>query len=286
MSQHAQSAQVGPPRAWIAAGVALVIISVAATGYMISGPTLDGRDAVGFLLGVTLTGFLAGHTVGLIVERAVAYDRELRLRAERWAARQEVQAEPEPDEVPPGWVDEDAPESGEFAGWTYGGQPVDDVPPLAPPTYPEPAEPELVDAQDEGPVLYPEPSPQEMARWMRYGGGHPEPDPVEHATAVLTRVVADYRNPAHQPPYDRHTVPTWNAFTTAQERQAALSQVAVPLPPREPGQRPYVDPGPYSTFVGVPVSPGHEDRELGEADTVVLARIEDAPTETIERVQA
>lgn len=286
MSQHAQSTNIGPPRAWIPAGVVATVLSAVATGYMIAGPQVGGRDAVGFLLGVTLTGFLAGHTVGLIVERAVAYDRELRLRAERWAARQ-------PEPVVNEAVDRHLDES---AGWAYGGQPVDDSPPLAPPTYPEPEKlgyqadpgrPWLAAEPDEE-LEDREPSPQEIERWARYGGGQAEPvDPVEQATAVLNRVVADYRDSAHEPPYDRHTVPTWNAFRTAQERQAARSQIAVPLPPREPAERPYVDPGPFSTFVGVPVSPGRCDRELGEADTVVLARVTDEDaTETIERVQA
>lgn len=308
MSQHSQRTQFGPSRVALVAGAALVTASAVATAYMINGPEMNVRVVLGFLMGAGFTGLSAAYVLVMAGDRAVGQERARALRevrAERGYLEElnqwrnatgaildaylngqvvDFQGEPVPDYVRtrlehvftepavyPEPVDRSTatepavypePEP-DVAGWLR--DPVGDVAPLAPPTYPEPVEP-VVD--------------QAVARYL-----DEEMDPLgytadparpwspaeEHAARVLDHVVADYRNPHHEPPYDRHTMPTWNAFEPSERQRAALERVPVPLPPRDGAGQPYVDPGPYGSFV--PVVPGRPDWR--DADTEVIDRVRD-----------
>lgn len=253
MSQHSQRTQAGPTGASVATGALLVAVSAVLTGYVTSGPGWDIRKVVATVLGVALTGMLLIRVLGLSAERAVAQDRMAREeeRAEREHAEdaryqrmvaERVRHEARVDDELQGWVDQRHAQD--------HAEPPEEPDPSAGPDYPS----------EEGPVVYPEPSPAALARWATAG------------QADAARYVDEGMDP--QPPY--------------------LARAPMPLPPRQPDG--YVDPGPYSSWVPpaaapyVPVSPGRPGSGWHGDQTEVISRVRDeddrsAATEVISRVR-
>lgn len=160
MSQHSQRTQFGPSTAQIVMAGLSTAASSAGTAYVFTMPGFSVRELVACLMGATLAGLLAMHTLSLAADRAVARDRAERAakreRRETSANHAELRSwqaaaaglldaylsgravdfggEPVPDYVRARLADVPPPEPTSPA---YAG-PYEDHAPLAPPTYPEP----------------------------------------------------------------------------------------------------------------------------------------------------
>jgi hypothetical protein len=255
VSQHSQRTQFGPSRGQVVVVGLSTAASAAGTAYVITMPGFSVRELVACLMGATLAGLLAMHTLSLAADRAVARDR-----AERAAKRERRETSQTHAELN-AWQNAaagllDAYLSGRAVD--FGGEPVPDyvrarladVPPPEP-TEPEPTSPAYAGPYEDhaplAPPTYPEPESRISQEVITGQAAQPPETWVDPMDAL--EYVADPARP-------------WRAFEPRNEDQ----RVAVPLPPRE-----------------VPVSPGrgwHGD----ETEVISRVRDEDA-TEVIERVR-
>jgi hypothetical protein len=245
VSQHSQRTQFGPSTAQIVMVGLSTAASAAGTAYVITMPGFSVRELVACLMGATLAGLLAMHTLSLAADRAVARDR-----AERAAKRERRETSQTHAELN-AWQNAaagllDAYLSGRAVD--FGGEPVPDyvrarLADVPPPTSPAYAEPRYEDHAPLAPPMYLDRSldltePIPAVREPRYE------DPVDQG---VTGYLDEELDPLG---YQADPERPWRAFELRHE-----DRVAVPLPARE-----------------VPVSPG---RGWHGDETEVIPRMRD-----------
>jgi hypothetical protein len=253
VSQHSQRTQFGPSRGQVVVVGLSTAASAAGTAYVFTMPGLSVRELVACLMGATLAGLLAMHTLSLAADRAVARDR-----AERAAKRERRETSQTHAELN-AWQNAaagllDAYLTGRAVN--FGGEVVPDyvrarladlpVEPEPVPTSPAYAEPRYGDHAPLAPPMYPDRSldltePIPAVREPRYE------DPVDQG---VTRYLDEELDPLG---YQADPERPWRAFEPRHE-----DRVAVPLPARE-----------------VPVSPGRGGPKWSEAETEVISRVRD-----------